>query len=311
MDAAKEARRYRFVDHATLGYVALVGLLVLGLHGQAVPAWPLWVGAHAAVVGLIYGLIRWHQARPKNRILDFLRSFYPMLLYGPFYWETAKLSHMLVPDFLDPSFIRFESRVFGFEPSISFMNRLPYLAVSEVFYAAYFSYYLMIAGVALALFLRNRAQFAHYVSVTSFVFYFCYLAFIFAPVVGPLILFRDLDGYRLPADLQPATALTFPSAIQGGPFYRLMVWVYYPFEAPGASFPSSHVAIAIVTVYFSFLYLRWIRWPHLIVMVLLCAATVYCRYHYVVDVAGGALTAALLIPLGNRLYFKFDRPAAA
>jgi membrane-associated phospholipid phosphatase len=34
-------------------------------------------------------------------------------------------------------------------------------------------------------------------------------------------------------------------------------------------------------------------------------ATIYCRYHYAVDVIAGGLTAAVLIPIGNRLYFKF------
>jgi membrane-associated phospholipid phosphatase len=85
--------------------------------------------------------------------------------------------------------------------------------------------------------------------------------------------------------------------------------VYVPFESPGASFPSSHVAVAIVTVYFSFLYVRSIRWPHLALAVLLCASTVYGRYHYVSDVFGGALAAALLIPFGNYLYRRFDRPS--
>jgi membrane-associated phospholipid phosphatase len=39
---------------------------------------------------------------------------------------------------------------------------------------------------------------------------------------------------------------------------------------------------------------------------LLCLATVYCRYHYAVDVVAGGLTAAVLIPLGNRLYLRFS-----
>jgi len=39
--------------------------------------------------------------------------------------------------------------------------------------------------------------------------------------------------------------------------------------------------------------------------VLLCVSTVYCRYHYVVDVFAGVLTALVLVPLGNKLYFKF------
>ena len=46
--------------------------------------------------------------------------------------------------------------------------------------------------------------------------------------------------------------------------------------------------------------------PHLVVVILLCLATIYCHYHYVVDVLAGALTAAMLVPLGNWLYRKFS-----
>ena len=212
----RETRKYTFVDYATQGYLALVGLIVLCLHGRAVPFWPLLLAAHAAGIGLIHALIRIQEVRPGSRVLDFLRHFYPMLLYGPFYCETGKLNHLLVPGFLDPSFIRLEARLFGVQPGLAFMDRLPCLAVSELFYAAYFSYYLMIAGVALALFLRNRSQFLHFVSVISFVFYVCYLIFIFAPVVGPLVFFREIPGYRLPADVQLAEAPIFPAAIQAG-----------------------------------------------------------------------------------------------
>jgi membrane-associated phospholipid phosphatase len=34
---------------------------------------------------------------------------------------------------------------------------------------------------------------------------------------------------------------------------------------------------------------------------------VYCRYHYAVDVLAGLVAAAVLIPIGNWLYFKFRR----
>ena len=84
-----------------------------------------------------------------------------------------------------------------------------------------------------------------------------------------------------------------------------MGWFYDHFESAGAAFPSSHVAVAIGTVYFSFLYLRRIRHIHLLAAILLCVSTVYGRYHYVVDVAAGIVTAAVLIPLGNWLYFKY------
>ena len=300
---------YTFVDYVTQGYLALVGLIILCLPGRTVPHWPLLLAANGVGIALVHALIQSYAAHPRNRALDFFRHFYPVLLYAGLYRETAALNHGLVSGFLDPFFIRLEGRIFGLQPSLAFMDRLPSVGVSELFYAAYFSYYLMIGGVGLALFVRNRRHFFHYVSVISFAFYICYLIFIFLPVVGPPIFFEEISGYRLPADVQPAVLPIYPEAITAGPFYRIMALIYRMFEGPGAAFPSSHVVIAIATVFFSFRYLRPIRWPHLAVAILLCLATVYCRYHYAVDVVAGVLTAAVLIPLGNWLYFKFSKDA--
>jgi membrane-associated phospholipid phosphatase len=298
-------KQYTFVDYATQGYTALVGLIVLLLHGRTVSYWPFLVAAHVLVIGLVHALILAHARRPDNRLLDFLRHFYPVLLYTGFYRETGELNQTLVSGFLDPFFMRLDARVFGLQPSLEFMNHLPFTPVSELFYAAYFSYYLMIVGVGLALFYRNRDQFFHYISIVSFVFYVCYFIYIFTPVMGPRIFFQEIVDYQLPADVQPALPPVFPATVQAGLFYKIMAWIYHRFETPGAAFPSSHVAIAITTVWFSFRYLRRIRWPHLAVVVLLCVSTVYCRYHYLVDVLAGTFTAALLIPLGNRLYRWF------
>jgi len=297
-----EDRGYTFVDYCTQGYLGLVGAILLVGQGRANRSWPLLLAGHVAAMGLIHALIRLQMRRPDIRLLTFLRHYYPVLLYAPFYCETGALNHVLIPGFLDSQFVHLEARLFGLQPSLALMNWLPYPAVSEVLYAAYFSYYAMIGGVGFALFLRNREQLFHYLSVISFVFYACYLTYIFVPVIGPRIFFRAISGYTLPAGLQPAVAPDFPAAVQAGPFYGIMAWIYQRFEAPGAAFPSSHVAIAIATVYFSFLYLRPIRWWHFAAMILLCIATVYCRYHYVVDVAGGVLAAAVLIPLGDWLY---------
>ena len=242
------------------------------------------------------------------RLLDFLRHFYPVLLYTAFFIETGSLNRMFFRDYLDPLVAQWEQQIFGCQPSVLFMEKLPWLAVSELFYASYFSYYIMIAGVGIALFLRSRQQFFHYVSVVSFLFYVCYLIYIFLPVIGSRAFFRQVDGYVLPAATQQlAVTDAYPEAVQAGVFFQIMKWIYRVFEAPGAAFPSSHVAVALCTVFFSFRYLRRIRYVHLAVAVLLCLSTVYCRYHYVVDVLAGLVTAAVLIPTGNWLYFKFQK----
>ena len=298
-------KHYTFIDYATQGYTALVAVIILALHGDAVPGWGWLVGAHLLCLGLVHTLIRVHAARPANKGLDFLRNFYPVLLYTGFYRETGMLNQMAYTGYFDGALFKLEHRLFGCQPSLRFMLALPQRWVGEVFYCSYFSYYLMITGVGLALFLRERRQFQHYVSVVSFVFYVCYLAYIFVPVIGPRIGQRDMVPVELPPEVPAQAEWAIPETVQGGVFYRVMEFIYYHFETPGAALPSSHVAIALTTVYFSFLYLRKIRWPHLVLALLLCASTVYGRYHYVVDVAAGILTAALMLPLGNWLYRKF------
>jgi len=304
-------RHYTFVDYTTQGYLVLVAALILLFHGGSVRHWPGLLLAHGVTIVLVHGLIVGHARHPRNRLLDLLRHFYPVLLYTGFYRETGELNQMWVKGYLDPFFIRLDERLFGGQPSLSWMQHLPYWFVGELFYASYFSYYLMISGVGLALFLRDRRQFFHYVSIVSFVFYVCYLIYVFTPVMGPRLFHRVINGYELPPEVQPAVVPEFPEAVRAGVFFRIMAWIYATFEAPGAAFPSSHVAVALATVYFSFRYLRAVRLLHLVVALLLCVSTVYCRYHYLVDVIAGAATAMVLVPLGNWLYERCRAPASA
>ena len=301
---------YTFVDYATQGYLALVGLLIALFHGNNVEHWPLLLGAHVLVMGIIQGLIWADRHWGLRGFLFFLRHFYPVLLYAGFFAETGWLNQMFIQGYLDPAIFRLDQMLFGGQPSLAFMRTFPYLAVSELFYASYFSYYLMIGGVGIGLYWRNRTAFFRYIAVMSFVFYVCYLLYIFIPVIGPPIFFRSIAGYSLPPELANLSAANpYPEAIKSGMFFRIMKWIYQVFEAPGAAIPSSHVAIALCTVFFSFQYLRPIRWLHLVVAVLLCLATVYCRYHYASDVLAGVLTAAVLIPAGNWLYTSLSAPS--
>ena len=301
-------KNYTFVDYATQAYIALVGLLILFFHNSTVPNWPLPLAAHAAGLVLVHLLIQAYARHKSVRLLDFLRHFYPVLLYTAFFIETGSLNRMFFNEYLDPLVAQWEQQLFGCQPSVLFMQKLPWLPVSELFYISYFSYYIMISGVGIALFVRSRQQFFHYISIVSFLFYVCYVIYIVLPVIGSRAFFRQVDGYVLPdATQQLAVTDVYPDAVQEGVFFYIMKWVYRVFEAPGAAFPSSHVAVALCTVFFSFRYLRPIRYLHLTVAVLLCLSTVYCRYHYVVDVIAGLVTAAVVIPTGNWLYFKFGQ----
>ena len=295
-------RDHTFVDYATQGYLVVVAVLALFLFPSHPGRAALLLAAHVVCLLAVQTLIRAHARPPENRALDFLRHFYPILLYAPLYREIGELNQVFIPGYLDGFFIRLENQLFGCQPSILFMEKLPYLPVSELFYMSYFSYYLMIAGVGLVLYTQDKRRFWHYVSLVSFVFYVCYVIYIFLPVVGPRLFYAPVPGFdQRQFSFYP---LAFPAAVQGGPFFQVMKLIYDYVETSGAAFPSSHVAIAICTLCFSWRFIPKIRWIHLVVVVLLWASTVFYRYHYVVDVFAGALTGAILIPLGKWLYRK-------
>lgn len=304
-------KHYTFIDYATQGYIAFAGLIVLLFHGAHLAVWPWLLLAHAFGFLLVHVLVGLATRFPANRVLDFCRQLYPIPLYIGFYRETEMLNQIFVTGYWDVHFLKLERWLFGMQPGLDLMDRFPSRWVAEVLYAAYFSYYLMIAGIGVTLLLRNRRAFAHFISVVSLVFYVCYTIYIFAPVVGPRIVYRGLVEVTLPQEVMPATDPDPPPTVQGAIFFRLMGWIYDHFETAGAAFPSSHVAVALCTLYFSFLYLRSIRWAHLVLVLMLCVSTVYGRYHYVVDVVAGILTAAVLIPLANWLYFKFEKVGRA
>ena len=300
-------KHYTFVDLATQGYIALVAGFILCLHGARLANWPWWLMAHGFGFVLVHVLVTLAARFPANRALDVCRQLYPIPLFLGFYHETGVLNQVITTGYWDFYFLKTEHWLFGMQPGLELMQQFPSRWLAEVLYAAYFSYYLMIVGMGVALLLRNRREFAHFIAVVSLVFYVCYTIYIFTPVVGPRIVDLGLLDPRTASEVVAPTISPPPASVQSALGFRFVGWLYDHFETPGAAFPSSHVAVAVCTVYFSFLYLRRIRWIHLALVIGLCVATVYGRYHYVVDVAVGILTAALLIPLANRLYLKFEQ----
>lgn len=300
-ESAVGVRRYHFVDYATQAYLGIVGLVILFFHGDRLPQWWMYAGAHVAGMVAVHLVIVAHGARPTSRILAFLRFFYPIFLFSAIYQETGVINRLLHNTYYDAPFIALDEQLFGFQPVVRFMEALPFRIVAEVFYAAYFTYYLLVPTVGLMLYVRNRRQCFHYVSITSFVFYVCYLTYIFFPVLGPTAI--QIPEHAAHIGLSYVVP-PFPDSVQSAVFFHVMKFIHGNYQVIGAAFPSSHVAVASCACVFAWVYLGRVRYVILIDVILIALATVYCRYHYAVDVIGGLATAAVLLPVGEWLYRK-------
>ncbi len=264
------------LDLATGAYAASVLSFVLAFRAR-IDAYPL----HAAFdAGVVLAAWLFHKLRRRGDAAAALTVWYPILLFTPLYYQTGLLNRILIPRLLDPYFLRLDQAFFGEFPAFPLHRALGGVWFGEFMHLAYLSYYAAIPGVALLLFVRRRAHFDGFALHLSTLFYFCYAIYILLPVEGPLWLRPRFFGTR-------------------GPLCRLVDSLYAAAENPGAAFPSSHVAVAWLVAWWGareFPRARTAFWTQ---AALLSLATVYCSFHYAVDVVAGMLLAFAWIRFGE------------
>jgi membrane-associated phospholipid phosphatase len=87
-------------------------------------------------------------------------------------------------------------------------------------------------------------------------------------------------------------------------------FIYTRGENPGAAFPSSHVAATFLVAWWGNRHFKRMRIPYWLTCLLLSVATVYCMFHYAVDVIGGLLLGVLAVVTLNRADIKrqYEKP---
>jgi membrane-associated phospholipid phosphatase len=228
--------------------------------------------------------------RPKAyKPMQFIRQYYPILLYLYFFESVSATNRVMFQDWLDPFFMQIDKAIFGYLPSndwaIMFGNSL----LSEMLHFAYFCYYPMIFGLPIYFYLKRRKAVDELVFVLSFVFYFCYFIFSWLPVIG---------GRYFPA------AMAHTQAIDGGLFTRIMAVIYIKSPHLGGAFPSSHVAVAVVLSLMALKYNKWLGYVLLMITFFLSIATVYCHYHWFIDAVCGVITGLAGFGVGQIIYKK-------
>jgi membrane-associated phospholipid phosphatase len=245
------------------------------------------VGLHVVALAVVATLVL---ARGPSTVVDWLP-----LVAIPFLY--AELPRIAVGGMHDQLVQAWETVVFGVSPARMASARWPYALLSESLHAAYLSYYFLIYGPPIVLYLRGRLEdFRTTVAGLMAMFALCYMVFIAFPVEGPRY------------EWTPAAAAF------NGPVRRLALRVLAAGSSRGTAFPSSHVAVATVQAVLAF---RWSARTGLLLSALtscLAIGAVYGGFHYGVDVlAGGVLGLAtgLALVLAHRDVFAGPFPSVA
>ena len=268
---------------SVLLYFAIIELVIIFTKPSLFLDWNFILTRIIFVFAFIFSLVI--KNKISNNFFQLLQNILVFALMTFLYKETAMLNTLIFPK-IDEFLSNLDQNIFKFQPSIEFSKQFNSLFFSELFYFGYFCYYLLplvVLGI-LYKFLPQKIEEFGFILITSFLLY--YFIFIIIPAEGPQFYFPFPDNY---IEAQ-------------GIFGNAIKLIQKNGEAPTAAFPSSHVGISWIVIFWLYQNLRKSVKYFLPFVILLMFSTVYIKAHYFVDVVAGFLTAPIVFFLTFKFY---------
>ncbi|MGA1847189.1 phosphatase PAP2 family protein [Deferribacter abyssi] len=281
---------YNFLPHdfLTITYFVFITFIIIVNYGNVDSAhW--YILFHLAVLFFIFLLAK-HDNNKIIWLLRFLHLFYPILLFTFIYQETGVLNQIFHKGYFDDLLLKWDNMLFGNSPIFWFYELFPQKLISEYFHFSYFFYYLMVPLTFVYIFiklktdnLKRNEYILEYMFTLCFSFYLYYTIFIYFPAVGG----------RTYVDIY---------ARNGYIFKKIVDYIYLTQEIDGGAFPSSHVGIAILCL-MNLKKVKGVFYKAMLILVpSLALATVYCGYHYGIDLIGGIVSGFVFYYIGRTIY---------
>ena len=262
-------------------------LLVLTLiYSDAIPSARYLVLLYASLIFFQIALV--YLSRINSFVAMTHDMIFPVLFVVIIYDSLGLIVHNINPLDVDYLLIRIDYRIFGGYPAI-FLQAMINPLLTDVLQVAYSTYYFLpgILGLTLKVKGKNEA-FEKSLFLILLCFYLSYIGYLLFPAVGPRYAMqhlydKQLDGFLVSGPIQNVLNL-----LEG---------------VKRDAFPSGHTAVALTVLLLAYRYERTLFWWMTVPVLLLIFATVYCRYHYVIDVICGVMLTVVTLAAGE-VYYK-------
>jgi len=270
---------------AVLGAVTLIVWQKLADPGGILLRWAL-MGAFLAIIVF---LTQRMERLPKA--LRIATDFYPAA-FIPFVYESlGALIAAARGGPRDDLLIVADRAILGGDLSVLLQPVVtPFLAA--FLYVAYSTYYFLPLFLGGTLWSQDVATARRYIFTLTACFYVSYAGYFTIPAYGPRTALADRN--RVPLETSPV-ARAISRTINELEHTKL------------DAFPSGHTMITTAVLIVAWQRIRKLFWFLLPVATLLILSTMYCRYHYLVDVLAGIVLAFATVPLGDRLFDRLTR----
>ena len=272
------------INLVMLGILSAITLLTL----PKAPANALLLAAYAGMAVLLL-------THRKVRVpwFDYSRRFrqvYPLLYIALIFDSLAMIVPVVQTWRADDFLMSVDRRMLGVDATL-YLERHTYPPAVEILSYAYMTYFVFPFALIWMLWRAGKLrEITHWACLVTIALYANYMLYFLFPAVGPRLHIAHsvpLRGMGLSHYLMNA----------------LNVLESNKFDV----FPSAHVNAALVTLYGFARFCRRYVLPASLVVLGIALATVYLRYHYVIDVAAGAALAGVTIWAGNHYYRRIQK----
>ncbi len=228
-------------------------------------------------------------ARRADRLpapVTFLVDFYPAAFLPILFNTLSPLIMATRGGARDDLLIAADRALFGVDVTV-WMERFAHPRVNDVFYIFYSTYYFIALTLGASLWARSRETARRFVFTLMVVYYVSYAGYFTIPALGPR--FEQASLYTKSLTETPVSR-TINDTINRLEKTKLDV------------FPSGHTMITVAVLLVAWKRARDVFWWLLPIATGLIISTVYCRFHYVVDLIAGTALAFVVVPIGDRVY---------
>jgi len=266
---------------------ALSGIAGLCALAGRLPGWSGVLERYGLM--LVFVLFMAYLAQREEKLgpaLTFLVNFYPMAIIPLIYESLGVLIPALRGGTRDAWLVAADRAIFHADPTV-WLERFVWPPLTDLLFLAYATYYFFPILVGATLWKKDPRLARRFIFCLSFAFYLSYAGYFMIPAEGPRVSLAREQSVHLEVT----------------PVSRAISKKLNELEhTKDDAFPSGHTMITVFCLLVAHREARRLFRAWLPVAILLIASTMYCRFHYVVDVIAGLSLAFVALPVGDRLY---------
>ena len=238
-----------------------------------------------------YYIIKIRAQKTKNSWQKYILLFYPAIFLVMIFDGIHLVLPYINSQVYDQQLYEIDHWLLGVNPTVwieQFTN--PYL--TELLYILYFFYFPMPLFILAYLYRHQKYKALDKAIVFIFITYYgAYLLYFLVPALGP--------RYYPVLEMQQKTSLNglwLTDVIRN----TISSLEHNKFDA----FPSLHTAISLATVIVVAQYRKRWLWFFVPVLIGILISLIYCRYHYFIDMIGGAIWVLIAYFITEKYYDK-------